>query len=489
LGNFGALFGPGLFIYKKSGENMMNILETIENSGYVYKKVSSGQGGEYQGACPYCGGTDRFSILPEKDHFVCRGCKKAGDSIFFMMDFHKKTYMETCAHFGIRPEITFKSSRLSTESRTIIPWAPRKIALPSFPWQEKAGAILFNAYKYLLSGHGKKHRDWLNARGISDKTIKEARLGWCVRSLSFSPESWGITSTEEKGAKKTNVWIPEGLIIPYFVDEKPVRLRIRQENPISDDRYILVKGSSTGYLDHKAHVVDFPNADLPVVLCESELDGWLLHQEIGHLASVVSIGNAQARPDQVSHAALEKSQVITIMDNDEAGAAEQGWWSKNYPGCSNWFMPAGKDPGEAYAFGIDIREWFQKKMGLVVQEADGEEAFWDDVPDINLFPKGEATVIGVDSGSPEGDKTVEAEVSKANEKLKIENIKKVEKKTGNEDKFCLHNKFCYSKKDQICLKTKQSVWDMERCPKEYWYLYHNSDVVTSIILGVGYGRK
>lgn len=466
---------------------MMNILETIEDTGNVYKKVSAGQGGEYQGACPYCGGTDRLSILPAQDHFVCRGCKKAGDSIFFMMDFHGKTYMETCAHFGIRPEFKFRSSRLSTSSRTLVPWTPREIVLPSFPWQEKAEAILFSAYKYLLSGHGKKHRDWLNARGISDKTIKEARLGWCVRSLSFSPESWGITPTEEKGAKKTNVWVPEGLIIPYFVDGKPVRLRIRQENPISDDRYILVKGSSTGYLDHKAHAVDFPNTDLPVVLCESELDGWLLHQEIGNLATVVSIGNAQARPDQASHETLEKAQVITILDNDAAGAAEQKWWSKTYPGCSNWFMPVGKDPGEAYAF-INIREWFTKKLGLVVKEKDELDEFLDDVPNITLLPKCEPEILGVDLASPDTDETAVAEVSKVDGELKIKSVKIIKKKTGNEDKFCMHGKFCFSKKGLICLKTKKHVSEMERCPKEYWYLYHDSDVIASIILGVGYGR-
>ncbi len=36
---------------------------------------------EFAGACPVCGGQDRFSVNPAEGLFNCRGCQKGGDVI------------------------------------------------------------------------------------------------------------------------------------------------------------------------------------------------------------------------------------------------------------------------------------------------------------------------------------------------------------------------------------------------------------------------
>ncbi|WP_339820045.1 DUF7146 domain-containing protein [Sulfitobacter dubius] len=38
-------------------------------------------GREWQGACPGCGGRDRFAVVPAKNAFFCRQCQAAGDQI------------------------------------------------------------------------------------------------------------------------------------------------------------------------------------------------------------------------------------------------------------------------------------------------------------------------------------------------------------------------------------------------------------------------
>ena len=41
------------------------------------KRVSSTNGGEYAGSCPFCGGIDRFRVQPyhsEGGRWWCRGC-------------------------------------------------------------------------------------------------------------------------------------------------------------------------------------------------------------------------------------------------------------------------------------------------------------------------------------------------------------------------------------------------------------------------------
>jgi len=236
-------------------KNIMRILSLIEQTGNHYKKKATTRGGEYSGPCPWCGGNDRFSIHPEQEHFVCRQCRKAGDSITFMMQYHGMTYRAACTELNIIPKYTDRLLDTANEKpgQNELVWQPREITNPPKAWQDKAAAFLFEAYKHLLSPAGKIHRDWLNNRGISNSTIKAARMGWNVHSVSFDMETWGLTPETDQSCKKRQIWIPAGLIIPLFKDGKPVRLRIRQSNPDAASRYILVSGSFMGYFDCDAH--------------------------------------------------------------------------------------------------------------------------------------------------------------------------------------------------------------------------------------------
>ena len=68
---------------------------------------------------------------------------------------------------------------------------------------------------------------------------------------------------------------------------------------------------------------------------ESELDALLLYQEAGDLVNVISLGNAQTRPDQGAAEILNQSQLILVsLDADQAGATESWrWWKEHYPWC------------------------------------------------------------------------------------------------------------------------------------------------------------
>ena len=54
------------------------VLELAEHHGVKLKK----QGAEHHGACPVCGGRDRFALLA-KNRWHCRGCGVGGDAIKF----------------------------------------------------------------------------------------------------------------------------------------------------------------------------------------------------------------------------------------------------------------------------------------------------------------------------------------------------------------------------------------------------------------------
>ena len=97
------------------------------------------------------------------------------------------------------------------------------------------------------------------------------------------------------------------------------------------------------------------------VIVESELDGLLIDQDAGDLTGVVSLGNAQSKPDQETDRVLRQSRLILIaLDFDEAGAkASWKYWLSTYSNAFRWPVPIGKDPGEAFHKGLNIRAWIQ----------------------------------------------------------------------------------------------------------------------------------
>ena len=450
----------------------MNILDLISNdTGIIYKRKSSS---EYGGPCfiSGCGGEDRMSIIPGKDRFICRRCGIAGDSINFLKIFHNKTYFEACYILGIQPNMKFKSMDVYTDkpNQNNITWKPRKTTIPSLTWQAKAEAVLFESYKYLLSSAGKPHRDYLNNRGISNETIKLARMGYNTSNLTFDAESWGITPEKGESGLNKKIWLPVGILIPYFRDGKPIRIRIRQENPTSGDRFILVAGSNTDYFDYNSHSQKQQNLSLPVIITESEIDGHLINQEAGNICSIYAVGNASARPDERTHAAIKDLPIILNLDDDEAGKNEVDWWKKQYDFVLAWTSQMGKDPGEDFEAGCNIREWV--KTGL----SNLSDKVIEIKPDLKQKSFKDLIYEKFDK------KQNIPEIAKKEQKT----VKK-EQKSTRKDQFhtCLHNLYCYHLKDGLCLIDGKNIAEDDKiCPKEKWIAW-KSGAVTEIILGVG----
>jgi hypothetical protein len=78
------------------------------------KRVSKTYGGEWAGACPWCGGRDRFRVWPYREAseivYWCRGCGESGDLIQFLRDACRMSFQEACAAAGQRPRGKGKGS-------------------------------------------------------------------------------------------------------------------------------------------------------------------------------------------------------------------------------------------------------------------------------------------------------------------------------------------------------------------------------------------
>lgn len=94
----------------------VNLLHIIPGT---FRKVASTGGGEYHGACPFCGGTDRFIIHPYANppRWWCRrdDCGKKGDAIAFKQQYHNLSFVDAMKALNLESQL----SRSRAASKTI----------------------------------------------------------------------------------------------------------------------------------------------------------------------------------------------------------------------------------------------------------------------------------------------------------------------------------------------------------------------------------
>jgi DNA primase len=332
----------------------MTIIELIQFDGFFTKNVGSTGGGEYAGPCPWCGGKDRFRCWPNQGQggkYWCRGCGRSGDAIQYLKDYRRMTYREACDYLDREPAQRPPVGAGRPPGKPA--WVPRACSAPGDLWRDKARRLVDEAVGYLWSTPGKAALGFLmGTKGLAGDTIKAFSLGWLPADRWDAASTWGLPEVLKDNGKPRQLWISKGLTIPLVAGDQVMRVRIRR--PAGDPRYYIVRGSSM-----RAMVLG--DGQEVAALVESELDGLLLYQEAGDLVNVVALGNAQARPDQEAADLLKRSRLIlTALDADQAGATEAWrWWKDHYPRAHRWPPIEGKDPGEMFAAGVNLRAWVQ----------------------------------------------------------------------------------------------------------------------------------
>lgn len=363
-----------------------DLLGLFEARGLAPKKKA---GGEWAAPCPACGGTDRCMIKPA-DHegrggYWCRQCGAYGDAIQFLRDYEGMSYVEAYRHLGV------EAARVTASS---LPRPPRQVAAqdsfvptasvpPAELWTQKATAFAALAHQHLLANP--KELSWLAARGLPLEAVQRYRLGWNPgekgRSCLIRPRaSWGLPPVEGKPDKsgkptlKKTFWIPRGLVIPHSAGDAPdspvARLRIRR--PEADRRefreetkYYVIPGSNMDAMilgrDARAFVV-----------VESELDALMLHHQAGDLAGAVSVMTASVRKIEagVLETLRDALAILVALDaegKDGAGAKGCARWMASFARAKRWPVPVGKDPGEAFEKGANLRAWILAGLPAVLR--------------------------------------------------------------------------------------------------------------------------
>jgi len=357
---------PSLLFTKR--KRVMIILYLLQADGIAPKKVSLTHGGEFASPCPVCGGKDRFRCWPgqgEGGKWWCRQCNRGGDLIQYLRDVRGLSYIDACKALGKEPLMRNPLLSWTGRNNTSV-WRPAEPGEVRPLWQEKAAAFSDHAEKMLRSTAGASVLEWLRKkRGLTDATIRAFRLGWNPRDMWRERKAWGLSEETKENGRPKKLWLPAGVLIPCFTDGKISRLRIRRqdldkgEQDIDPDekkgpRYYVIPGST-------ATSMVFGSNTRNLLVIESELDAMLLLQEAGSLAGILSLGNAQTRPDEAAARLLQEADLIFLsLDADDAGAKESWrWWADHFERARRWPPVGGKDPGEMFGSGIDIKAWIR----------------------------------------------------------------------------------------------------------------------------------
>jgi len=359
----------------------MNVIDLVTTP---LKRVATTKGGEYHGPCPSCGGKDRFHVWPQENHgegsWWCRQCGSGGDGIQYLRDFENMTFKEACNRLGkelkkpmhaMTPRIpTAKNTPTKPETPSPLPQAPftpgARDPEPPDTWMEKAESFVTWATQQLLYVKQTRRqppedpgatqcRQWLEARGINEIEMQVRRLGYNPGEKEkdiFRPRSaWGLPPDLKENGQNKKLWIPRGLVIPNLQKGRVTRLRIRR--PEGDPRYYVIPGSRMDCMLTK-HLPGRP----AYTIVESELDLILVNNEAGDMTGTIALGNSSRKPDPATWEALQKARIVLIaLDHDPAGDHAARWWSAQIKNTRRILPPKGKDPGEAYQAGVNIRAW------------------------------------------------------------------------------------------------------------------------------------
>jgi len=318
-----------------------NILKLIETDlGRPLKK--SGRYVFYK--CPFHSGDNSpsFGVTEGNGRYFCFGCGANGDSISWLMNYHKLSFKEACENLsGGKPLV----------DKWVIGAPPEignKEVLKPLPdsFQEDWHRIVEDAHKTLYSDKGRRALEYLYQRGLNDKTIKSPynKLGY------FDGMDFGETH------------IGRGIIIPCIGENNYlhyVKVRLPEGKPkylnLPAPEYDLcgVYGAPMAYSD-------------VLFITEGEFDCLLLKQEAGDLVGVCTLGSTTQRfySERYGDLFAKAEKIIICLDNDEAGdKGEEKWRERENLECfrnKTYYARVPqehKDITDFYLAGGDLPAW------------------------------------------------------------------------------------------------------------------------------------
>jgi len=176
-----------------SEASVQKIRETAQIEEVVGEFVNLKRTGRnYKGLCPFHHEkTPSFTVTPALNIFKCFGCQKGGDSIHFLMEHEKFTYVEALRYLADKYQIEVEEDEMSEEKREQLQRTDSLYILNEFvaDYYEKQLHETNTGKSVALS--------YFKQRGFFKSTIEKFRLGYAPANGSAL-----VDALHKKGFKK-----------------------------------------------------------------------------------------------------------------------------------------------------------------------------------------------------------------------------------------------------------------------------------------------
>ena len=305
-------------------DRVLDKVDIVEIISAVLPLKKTGQ--NFKACCPFHEEkTPSFVVSAPKQIYHCFGCGAGGNAIGFLMKYEKMEFPEA---------IKVLSEKAGVQLPRSAEYSGPKNSLYEKLHQANETACSYYE-KNLRSEQGKEAFAYLIGRGLTEKTIKEFRLG-------FSTDSWqGLVDHCKTGSIDTATLLKAGLVLQKtqtsnFYD----RFRNRIMFPIFDQRGKIIgfggrslDSSLPKYMNspetpvytkgRNLYGLNFSKEQMRrqsyVIIVEGYFDLILPYQN--QLKNVVATLGTALTPEQISAIKRFTKNVIMIYDADKAGEA------------------------------------------------------------------------------------------------------------------------------------------------------------------------
>ncbi|AFI05073.1 DNA primase [Helicobacter cetorum] len=308
-------------ITKSSIERLLQVVDVVDVVGsYVDLRKT---GANYMARCPFHDERSAsFSVNQAKGFYHCFGCGASGDSIKFVMEFEKLSFVEAVEKLAHRFNVALeyeKGTHYNTKE--------------DYHLLEEVSSLyqaqLFNAPYFL---------NYLKQRGLSIESIQAFKLGLCTKTILPDIEHKGLDKDKlielgvlgkndgnrnDKNSPSNKIYLRflERIMFPIYNPSAKVvgfggrTLKDGMAKYINSPQTKLFDKSSLLYGYHLAKEQIYKQKQ--IIITEGYLDVILLHQA-GFKNAVATLGTALT----LSHLPLLKKgepEIILSYDGDKAG--------------------------------------------------------------------------------------------------------------------------------------------------------------------------
>lgn len=154
-------------------QQILSRIDIVEIVGEFVKLKK--RGANYLGLCPFHGEkTPSFTVSPSKEIYKCFGCGRSGNTISFLMEHEKYSYVEALRWLANKYNVEIEETETSPEYKQQQQVADSLYVINNFA-QKYFSDVLFNNEEGQAVG-----MSYLKERGFREDIIKKFQLGYCL---------------------------------------------------------------------------------------------------------------------------------------------------------------------------------------------------------------------------------------------------------------------------------------------------------------------